>query len=240
MRPRSSPPRWPRARGLRSRPDAGGHRARTSGMLASSVATPPTASATRGLVDVADVADQRRTDGRAAEEGDGVERHDTAPHGGVGPELQGGVVGGHEARCCRRPWGPAGRWRPAWWAPAPRPGWPRRRRARCRRAARVDGRLRKAVARPPTTAPAPMATMNAAVETGPAVEGELGQERQRHREVEGEDADDRPWRRAGPAGRAWTRRSAAPRAPGPWPAPRPAGGTAPTARIMASATITAT
>ena len=56
---------------------------------------------------------------------------------------------------------------------------------------RVDGRLRNAVVSPPRTAPAPMATMNTAVEPAAAVEGELRQQRQRHGEVEREDADDR-------------------------------------------------
>ena len=55
----------------------------TSGMLARSVATPPTTRATRGLVCVAHVAQERGADGRAAEEGDGVEGHDPAAHGRV-------------------------------------------------------------------------------------------------------------------------------------------------------------
>ena len=130
-----------------------------SGMLASRVATPPTASASRGLVTSLRYPRKGAPMGVLPEEGDGVERHHPAPHGRVGPQLQGGVVGGHEGDA-GRPHGTSrtmaqvcvGESATARMAPP--------KTTPMKASSRVDGRLRNAVTRPPATAPAPMATRN--------------------------------------------------------------------------------
>ena len=74
-----------------------------------------------------------------------------------------------------------------------------------------------AVARPPTTAPTPMAARQQAVGAGVAVEGEPGQDRQDHLELVGQRADERHHQQRRAQRRRVATRSAGPRAPGPWP-----------------------
>ena len=98
-----------------------------------------------------------RTDRGAAEEGDGVEGHDPAPHGGIGPELQRGVVGGDEGdagRAHRDEQDDGHQLRSGTTTTAVISA-PKNTPITAR--SRVEGLLRWAVNRPPSTAPAPMA-----------------------------------------------------------------------------------